>query len=73
MCGATTATVTGFSQLTTSTYDLTVSGGDLLNFNGVVGLNLAAGQNIKDLAGNSLDQSSTAGSQQKAWSFATSN
>jgi hypothetical protein len=27
----------------------------------------------KDLAGNSLDQSSTAGSQQKAWSFTTSN
>lgn len=27
----------------------------------------------KDLAGNSLDQSLTAGSQQKAWSFTTSN
>ena len=27
----------------------------------------------KDMAGNSLDQSSTAGSQQKAWSFTTSN
>jgi Bacterial Ig-like domain/Calcineurin-like phosphoesterase len=27
----------------------------------------------KDLAGNSLDQSPTAGSQQKAWSFTTSN
>ncbi|MHC4880733.1 MAG: beta strand repeat-containing protein, partial [Planctomycetota bacterium] len=37
-----------------ASYTLTVSGGDLANLNGTVGLNLAAGQNIADAAGNSL-------------------
>jgi hypothetical protein len=35
-------------------YDVTVSGGDLANFNGTVGLNLSASQNITDLTGNAL-------------------
>lgn len=48
-----TATVTAVS---TSVYDVTVSGGDLPNLNGTVGLNLAASptQNITDLALNPL-------------------
>ncbi|MEM9767541.1 MAG: hypothetical protein AAF892_06655, partial [Cyanobacteria bacterium P01_D01_bin.71] len=42
------------TQVTTFTYDITLSGGDLANLNGTVGLDLAAGQNITDLAGNAL-------------------
>ncbi|MBC7815335.1 MAG: hypothetical protein IAG10_00380, partial [Planctomycetaceae bacterium] len=55
--GATTATVTGISGVSGSggkSFDVTVAGGDLANFNGSVGLNLAATQNIADAAGNSL-------------------
>ena len=52
--GTTTATVTGVNQLTASTYEITVGGGDLASFDGVVGVDLAAGQNIADLAGNAL-------------------
>jgi hypothetical protein len=50
----TTATVTGVSKVSAAVYDLTVSGGDLANYNGTVGLDLAAGQNITDLASNAL-------------------
>ncbi len=52
--GTTTATITGVAAVDARTYDVTVSGGDLASFNGTVGLNLAAGQNIQDLAGNAL-------------------
>lgn len=50
----TTATVTNVSAVTAGTYDVTISGGDLAGFNGVVGIDLAGGQNITDLAGNPL-------------------
>ena len=46
--GTTTATVTGVSSVSTSVYDITVSGGDLANFNGVVGIDLKSGHNITD-------------------------
>jgi CSLREA domain-containing protein len=49
-----TAAVTAVTPVSASVYDITVSGGDLANYNGTVGLNLAAGQNIQDLAGNAL-------------------
>lgn len=52
--GTTTATVTNVNRTSAGVYDITVSGGDLADFNGSVGLDLAAGQNITDLAGNSL-------------------
>ncbi|MCY2989595.1 MAG: Ig-like domain-containing protein, partial [Planctomycetota bacterium] len=52
--GSTTATVTGVTQVTTSTYDVTVSGGNLATFNGAVGLNFVASPSITDLAGNAL-------------------
>ena len=52
--GTTTATVTGLTAVNASTYNVTVSGGDLAGLNGTVGLDLAAGQNITDLAGNAL-------------------
>ncbi|MGE5377080.1 MAG: choice-of-anchor Q domain-containing protein, partial [Bacteroidota bacterium] len=50
----TTATVTNVNAANTSTYDVTVSGGNLATYNGVVGLNLSGLQNIQDLAGNPL-------------------
>ncbi|MGD1852390.1 MAG: DUF4347 domain-containing protein, partial [Cyanophyceae cyanobacterium] len=50
--------VSGVSVSTTvtnnATYDIVVFGGDLANFDGTVGLNLAPGQNIQDLPGNNL-------------------
>ncbi len=52
--GTTTAMVTNVISSSASTYKVTVSGGDLEGFNGVVGLDLAGGQNITDLAGNAL-------------------
>jgi hypothetical protein len=52
--GTTTATVTNVSPVNTSTYDITVSGGDLAGFNGVVGLDLNGSQDITDLGGNDL-------------------
>ncbi|MDA1016595.1 MAG: hypothetical protein O3A00_19330, partial [Planctomycetota bacterium] len=52
--GTTSATVSNVTSVSASVYDVTVSGGDLVNFNGVVGLDLASGQNITDLAGNAL-------------------
>ncbi|MBI1310266.1 hypothetical protein GC176_03085, partial [bacterium] len=50
--GTTTATVTGVSAVNASEYDVTVSGGDLADFNGVVGLDFTASVSITDLAGN---------------------
>jgi LPXTG-site transpeptidase (sortase) family protein len=49
-------TTAGLSVATVSTsvYDITVTGGDLANLNGTVGLNLAVGQNITDWASNAL-------------------
>ncbi|WP_268124473.1 Ig-like domain-containing protein [Roseivirga pacifica] len=41
------------SQLTASTYDVTVSGGDISTYSGAVGLNLS-NPSITDLAGNAL-------------------
>jgi len=50
--GTTAAVVT--AAISDSTYDVTVIGGDLANLNGTVGLNLAGGRGITDLAGNVL-------------------
>ncbi|WP_442506622.1 choice-of-anchor D domain-containing protein [Novipirellula sp. SH528] len=49
----TTGTV-GVTQVTSSQYEVTVSGGDLAGLNGPVDLNLAAAPIIFDLAGNAL-------------------
>ncbi len=56
-----TATVTDVSQVTNSTYAVTISGGDLASFNGDVNLNLSAAPTITDQAGNPLpaDEPST--------------
>jgi len=53
---ATTATITGVTPVSASLYEITVSGGDLAThtYNGVIGLNVAATQNITDLANNPL-------------------
>jgi hypothetical protein len=52
--GTTTATVTNVATVNSSTFDVTVSGGDLSTFNGTVGLNLSNAQNIQDLSNNAL-------------------
>jgi len=52
--GATTATVTNVAQTSPTTFLVTVSGGDLANFDGSVNLNLAAAAAITDVAGNAL-------------------
>jgi len=52
--GTTTAAVTDVTAVTGSTYTVTVSGGDLASFNGVVGVDLGSSQDITDLAGNAL-------------------
>ena len=51
---ATTAAITAVTPVSPSLYEITVSGGDLAAYNGVIGLDLAAGQNIQDLVGNPL-------------------
>ena len=51
--GTTTATVTDVVGSGTQ-YDITVSGGDLAGFTGTVGIDLAPGQNIIDVAMNAL-------------------
>jgi hypothetical protein len=55
--GTTTATVTNVSSVSTSVYDVTVSGGDLASFNGLVGLDLnatAPADFITDLTSHNL-------------------
>ena len=52
--GTTTAAVTNVTPVTASAYDVTVSGGDLAGFNGVVGLDLSGAQDIADLSGNPI-------------------
>jgi len=42
------------TPVSASVYDITITGGNLAGLNGTVGLNLAVGQTITDLAGNSL-------------------
>src|SRR5947208_8814076 len=53
------ATVSGVSPVDSSTYDVTISGGNLASLNGTVTLGFAGGRNIIDTAGNALDRKST--------------
>lgn len=60
----TTAMATAFSDAgdaDASTWSVTVSGGDLANLNGTVGLGVAGGHNIADLAGNALTDTTPTG------------
>jgi hypothetical protein len=50
----TTAVVTTVTPVTVDTYDVTVSGGDLATFNGVVGLDFNGLPTITDAVGNQL-------------------
>lgn len=52
--GGTTATIASITAVSSTAYDITVSGGDLASFNGTVGLDLATGQTITDPIGNAL-------------------
>ncbi len=49
-----TASITNVTEVSADVYDVTVSGGDLADFDGTVELNLSGSQNITDLAGNAL-------------------
>ncbi len=51
---ATTASISAVTPVSAGVYDITVSGGDLASYNGVIGLDLSGGQNITDPAGNAL-------------------
>ena len=46
----TTGTVSAVSAVSSTVYDITVSGGDLANYNGTATLSFAGGQNIADTA-----------------------
>ncbi len=50
----TTGTPTSVNAVSNSVYDVTISGGDLPNLNGIVGLNLSPTQNITDLVSKPL-------------------
>ena len=52
--GSTTATITNVTPIDARTYDIEVSGGDLANFVGTVGLDVGGGNNILDAYGNAL-------------------
>ena len=52
--GTSTASVTSVSSISSSVYNITVSGGNLASYNGVVGLDLSGSQNIADLSDNAL-------------------
>ena len=56
--GGTTATISAFGayQLSATEFLVTVSGGDLDTFNGILGLDLNPSQNIVDNLGNALPQ-----------------
>lgn len=58
------ATVTDISPSGATNFDITVSGGTLASFSGVIELNLAAGQAIRDKAGNLLPGTEPATDQQ---------
>lgn len=49
-----TAGITALNTVSADVYHITVSGGDLADFNGTVGLNVAGTQDITDLYGNAL-------------------
>ncbi|MBO6766642.1 DUF4347 domain-containing protein, partial [Maricaulis sp.] len=57
----TTAAATNVAANSATEYDVTVSGGDLASFEGAVGLGFAGGQDIADLAGNSLSNTTPTG------------
>src|SRR5262249_45358697 len=62
--GGTTATATHVALVSPGVLDVTVSGNNLANFNGTVGLALMAGggATIQDTAGNALTNFTTTGS-----------
>ncbi len=52
--GSTTSAVTNVTAVSSRVYEITLSGGDLANYQGMVGLNLSNGNNLTDRSGNPL-------------------
>ncbi|NEX76513.1 type I secretion C-terminal target domain-containing protein, partial [Aeromonas rivipollensis] len=65
----TTATVTGVSAVNASTYDVTISGGNLASLNGTVTLGFVGGQNITDIAGNALTATTPTGANNNSYTL----
>ena len=65
----TTATVTGVSTVNPSTYDVTISGGNLASLNGTITLGFAGGQNIADTAGNALTNTTPTGTNNNSYTL----
>jgi hypothetical protein len=66
--GGTTATVTSVSPASATTYDVTVSGGDLANLVGSVSLSPIAGiTNIEDISGNGFVEAAPTGTNNNSY------
>jgi hypothetical protein len=63
----TTATITSVSAVNSSTYDVTISGGDLASLNGTVTMGFSGGQNIADTASNALTNTAPTGTNNNSY------
>ena len=66
----TTATVTNVSAISATTYDVTVSGGDLANIVGTITLNpISSGNDIQDSVGNSFTSATPTGTNENTYNI----
>ena len=63
----TTATLAVAEATASTVFDVTASGGDLVELNGTVTLGLGGGQDIADEAGNALADTAPTGADQRGW------
>jgi 6-phosphogluconolactonase (cycloisomerase 2 family) len=64
----TSAAVESVADAGSNAFDVTVSGGDLADLNGMATLDFAGGQDIADAAGNTLSDTTPTGSDERTWS-----
>ncbi|MEO7494524.1 MAG: putative Ig domain-containing protein, partial [Massilia sp.] len=64
-----TAGVTGVTPVGANAYDVTVGGGNLASYNGVVTLSLAAGQDIADTSANALTNVAPTGTDNRSYTL----
>lgn len=65
----TTATVTGISTVSSTVYDVTISGGDLASYNSTATLSFTGGQDIADSVGNTLTSTTPTGTNQPTYTL----